>query len=80
MNVEIKQVAELIYANARGAAWIGAVGLGEIAFGDVPRLVKIKQVFQPRSANRALYDERFGLFKMIYGQMKSVYQKMNGLA
>jgi xylulokinase len=79
MNVEIKQVADPIYANARGAAWIGAVGLGEITFGDVPRLVKIKQVFQPRSANRALYDERFGLFKMIYGQMKPIYQKMNGL-
>jgi xylulokinase len=80
MNVEIKQVADPIYANARGAAWIGAVGLGDIAFGDVPGLVKIKQVYQPRSANRALYDERFGLFKMIYEQMKSVYQKMNGLA
>ena len=80
MNVEIKQVADPIYANARGAAWIGAVGLGRIVFEDVPKLVKIKQVFQPRSTNRALYDERFGLFTMIYEQMKSVYQKMNGLA
>ena len=80
MDVEIKQVADPIYATARGAAWIGAVGLGEIAFGDVPRLVEIKRVFQPRSANRALYDERFGLFKMIYKQMKTIYQKMNGVA
>jgi xylulokinase len=80
MNVEIKQVADPIYANARGAAWIGAVGLGEITFGDVPGLVKIQKVYRPRPANRALYDERFGLFKMIYEQMKSVYQKMNGLA
>jgi xylulokinase len=80
MNVEIKQVVDPIYANARGAAWIGAVGLGEIAFGDVSELVKIKRVYRPRLANRALYDERFGHFKMIYEQMKSVYQKMNGLA
>ena len=80
MDVEIKQAADPIYATARGAAWIGAVGLGEIAFGDVPRLVEIKRVFQPRSANRALYDERFGLFKMIYKQMKTIYQKMNGVA
>ncbi len=28
MDVEIKQVADPIYANARGAAWIGAVGTG----------------------------------------------------
>ncbi|GAB4404089.1 MAG: hypothetical protein OHK003_32040 [Anaerolineales bacterium] len=32
MNVEIKQVADPIYANARGAAWIAAVGLGEIKY------------------------------------------------
>src|ERR1051325_1716658 len=42
MNVEIKQVADPIYANARGAAWIGAVGLGEIGFSDVPQLVQFK--------------------------------------
>ncbi|MEI2708631.1 MAG: FGGY-family carbohydrate kinase [Chitinophagaceae bacterium] len=28
MNVEIKQVQDPIYANARGAAWIAAVGYG----------------------------------------------------
>jgi len=80
LNVEIRQIADPVYANARGAAWIGTVGLGKINFGDVPGLVKIKQAYQPRSANRALYDERFGTFTMIYQQMKSVYQKMNGLA
>ena len=35
---------------------------------------------RPKSMNRALYDKRFGLFTMIYEQMKAVYQKMNGLA
>ena len=79
MNVEIRQVADPIYANARGAAWIGAVGLGEIRFSDVPKLVKIKQVYRPRPANRALYDERFTIFVMIYDRMKSVYQRMNKL-
>ena len=43
MNVEIHQVADPVYANARGAAWIGAVGLGEISFSDVPRLVEISR-------------------------------------
>ena len=33
MNVEIRQVQDPVQANARGAAWIAAVGLGEIAFG-----------------------------------------------
>ena len=78
MDVEIKQVADPIYANARGAAWIGAVGLGEINFSDVPDLVEIKQTYTPDANNRALYDERFDIFTRIYKQMKGVYQRMNG--
>jgi xylulokinase len=77
MNVEIKQVSDPIYANARGAAWIGAVGLGEISFSDVPRLVEFKRSYAPQSANRGVYDERFAVFKEVYQQMKSVYKRLN---
>jgi xylulokinase len=77
MDVEIRQVAEPIYANARGAAWIGAVGLGLISFTDVPRLVHFKKVYTPNPGNRAVYDNRFSVFKQIYKQMKNVYKHMN---
>ncbi len=75
MNVEIKQVNEPVYANARGAAWIGAAGLGEIKFEDVSKLVKFKNVYTPNQNNRKLYDERFDIFKSIYKQTKSIYKK-----
>jgi len=78
MDVEIKQVAGPIYANARGAAWIAAVGLGEILFGDVPELVEIRRTYQPQISNRSLYDDRFEIFTQIYRQMSSVYKRMNG--
>jgi xylulokinase len=77
MNVEIRQVADPVYANARGAAWIGAVGLGEIAFSDVPGLVEIIRAYTPQAENRALYDERFAVFQQIYKQMKPVYSRIN---
>jgi xylulokinase len=77
MNVEIKQVAEPIYANARGAAWIGAVGLGKIAFSDVPELAKIEKVYIPQRNNQELYNERFNLFREVYKQMSPVYKKLN---
>jgi xylulokinase len=77
MNVEIKQVQDPIYANARGAAWIGAVGLGEIKFEDVSRLVQFKRIYQPQSQNQALYDDKFGVFKQIYKQMKGIYRHLN---
>jgi xylulokinase len=78
MNVEIKQIADPIYANARGAAWIAAVGLGEIAFGDVPGLAQFKRMYAPDEKNRALYDEHFTVFTEIYRQMKGVYKRLNG--
>lgn len=77
MNVEINQVADPIYANARGAAWIGAVGLGEISFSDVPKLVKIQKSYKPQHENRGLYDERFDVFRKIYKQLSPVYKKLN---
>jgi xylulokinase len=77
MNLEIKQVADPIYANARGAAWIAAAGLGELRFSDIPQLVQFKHSYQPQSQNRLLYDEKFEIFKQIYRQMKGLYQRLN---
>lgn len=78
MNVQIKQVADPIYANARGAAWIAAAGLKAIAFKDISELVQYKKCYEPQSQNRALYDEKFEVFQQIYKQMKSVYHRLNG--
>lgn len=77
MNVDIHQVVDPVYANARGAAWIAAVGLGEITFDDVPQLVKFNQVYHPQGANRELYDARFRTFTKIYKQMKGIYRELN---
>ena len=77
MNVEIKQVADPIYANARGAAWIAAVGLGEIKFADIPALIQFRRMYQPQVQNRSVYDQGFENFKLIYRQMKGVYQRLN---
>ena len=78
MNVEIKQVADPLYANARGAAWIAAVGLNEIQFKDIPQLVQFKKTYQPQLKHRKLYDDKFDVFKLIYKQMKNVYRRLNG--
>jgi len=77
LNVEVRQVQDPIQANARGAAFIAAVGLGEITFDDVPALVRLKRTHTPDPRNRRLYDERFGVFKSIYKQMRGVYKRLN---
>ena len=77
MNVEIKQVNDPVYANARGAAWIAAVGLGEVSYSDVSHLVQFRNTYSPNRENLALYDERFAAYTQIYRQMKSVYRRLN---
>lgn len=79
MNVEIRQIQQPIYANARGAAWIAAAGLGEIAFSDIPQLLQIKQTYTPQAENRSLYDERFAVFTDIYKHMKAIYTALEPL-
>jgi xylulokinase len=77
MNVEIRQVQDPIQTNARGAAWIAAVGLGEITFADVPELVAFRRTYLPIAGNRETYDARAAAFVHIYRQMKGVYRDLN---
>jgi xylulokinase len=78
LEVEIKQMADPIYANARGAAWIGAAGLGEIAFDDIPAISRYKKIYHPDPKNTGLYRERYKIFTRIYSQMKDIYRDLNG--
>jgi xylulokinase len=78
LNVQVRQVRDPIQANTRGAAFIAAVGLGEITFADVPALVEFRRTYTPNPQNRALYDERFAVFTQIYKRMSSVYKRLNG--
>lgn len=78
LDTQIRQVQDPIYANARGAAWIAAVGLGEITFADVPQFVAFNRLYDPNPTHRSLYDERFAVFQQIYRQMKGVYKRLNG--
>ena len=78
LNLEIRQVEDPIQANARGAAWIAAAGLGLIALQDVPQLVRYRRSYAPDPQHRALYDERFDVFTQVYRQMSPIYKRLNG--
>ncbi len=79
LNRTIQQVANPIEANARGAAFIAAVGLGFLSFNDIPKYTKISKVFQPNSENRKIYDELFKEFVNIYKNNKDMYRRLNTL-
>lgn len=73
----IRQLAEPIKANALGAAYIGAVGLGEMNFDAVPGLTKYRAEYEPNPQHRDVYDERYAVFSQIYRQNRSIYKRLN---
>jgi xylulokinase len=77
LNVEVRQLMDPIQANARGAAYIAAVGLGEISFDDVPRLVEYRRVYEPQPAHRGVYDRAFREFVALHKGTRASYRRLN---
>jgi xylulokinase len=77
LGIEVRQVRDAIQSNARGAAWIAAAGLGEIALTDVPRLVEFERMCSPLAKNRAVYDDEYGTFLEVHKRMRRLYRRIN---
>lgn len=73
----IRQLKDPVKANARGAAFIGAVGLGLLRFEDVPGLVETERSYEPNPANRQLYDDLFGTFIELHKRLAPLYRRLN---
>jgi len=77
LNRTIRQVEDPIQANARGAAFIAAAGLGYITFDQIPSLIKIKRTYKPNPENRKVYDKLYTEFLQIYKNNKEMYRRLN---
>jgi xylulokinase len=73
----IRQVADPIQANARGAAFLAAVALGQMTFDDIPKHARIARTYEPRPANRKIYDELFAEFLNLYRSNRKIYARLN---
>lgn len=78
LGVPIRQPHDPVKANARGAAFIGAAGLGLIRIEEAARHVITDRVYEPSMAARRLYDERFGLFTELHRRLAPLYKRLNG--
>jgi xylulokinase len=77
LNRTIKQVKDPIQTNVRGAAFIAAVGLGYMAFEDIPKYIQINHTFEPNPGNRKIYDQLFAEFLNIYKHNKAIFKRLN---
>ncbi|HBG74029.1 MAG TPA: xylulose kinase [Anaerolineae bacterium] len=78
LNLTIRQVRDPIQANARGAAFIAAVGLGYLKYEDIPGMIEYNASYAPNSQNRDIYDKMFDVFVKFYKQNKALYKRLNG--
>ena len=78
LGKEIQQVAEPRQANARGAAFIGAVGLGLMDFEDVPGRVPVRATYRPNPAHRATYESLFREFVGLYRSQRGMFRRLRG--
>ena len=73
----IRQLADPVLANARGAAFSASVALGHLRFEDVPSRVEVARTYHPDPATRATYDRLFETFVDFYKKNKGLYAKLN---
>ncbi|MFI7546066.1 FGGY-family carbohydrate kinase [Actinoplanes sp. NPDC049599] len=73
----IRQVADPIRANVRGAAFIGFVALGLADPGELAALVPIAAEFRPDPRSRALHDDKYAAFIEVYRRTRRWYGHLN---
>ncbi|MGZ5316379.1 MAG: xylulokinase [Solirubrobacterales bacterium] len=77
LGVEVGQVGDPRYANARGAALSGFLALGEIEPSDIAAAVPIEATYAPDPAARAVHDRQFESFLELYKRNRRTYRRLN---
>lgn len=74
---EIRQVADPVLANVRGAALIALLALGRIDVADIPAMVEVRRTFTPDPSTAAEYEVLSDEFVTLYKQTKAIYKRLN---
>jgi len=78
LDLDIRQLAEPLQANAVGAAYIGFVGLGMLDFETAASQTRYRAHYRPTAAHRAIYRDHFDTFTELYRRLRPVYQRLHG--
>ncbi len=73
----VRQLANPIQTNAIGAAFIAGVGIGALKFTDLPALQRERRLYEPNASLKALYGDKFELFKELHQKLAPVYRRLN---
>jgi len=74
----IHRVRDPLAANARGAAFVAAVGLGWRRFDELPGLVPVEAVYEPDPARRATYERAWAAFRQVHRGSRRLFREHAG--
>jgi xylulokinase len=73
----VRQAADPVLANARGAALQASVALGHLRWDEVAASVPITRSFEPDPTRRRVYDTLFPEFVNLYRGTRKIYARLN---
>ena len=77
LNLPIHQQADPRNGNVLGIACLAFLRLGRLTLEDIPGMVRIAHVFEPRPENRETYDRLFTQFMLCQKTLKPVFHALN---
>ena len=77
LQIPVRQVADPVVANARGAALLAAIGVGALDWAEVPSRVEVATTFTPDPTARAVHDRQYAAFRDVYRRTHGLYARHN---
>lgn len=74
---QVRRIEQPRQANARGAALLAMLALGDVNVDQIPDRVPTERTFTPTPQHRALYDERFDEFRGFYKANRKMFKRLN---
>jgi xylulokinase len=73
----IRQVADPVLANVRGAGLLTFLALGRLKVEDVGTMIEVKAIFEPDRARAKVYDNLYPEFVNLYKRTRKIHQRLN---
>jgi len=70
-------LADPVHSNNRASALLAFAALGIADVEEVDRFCPVRNRFEPRAPNRAVYDDLFGQFQATYEALRPVFDALN---
>ena len=74
----IRQIADPVLANVRGAGLLTLLALGHITLADIPGTVEVRATYEPDPAAAELYAGLLKEFVNLYEKTKAIHKRLNG--